>query len=70
MAEKYAIICLQFINLLRVLLCPVLGLHPSDVPPKSKIPVKIEKSGNGRRNGAFLHTSFKSSTVCNAFGVR
>lgn len=57
-------------NLLRVLLCSVLGLHPSDVPPKSKISVKIEKYGNGRRNGAFLHISFKNSSICKAFGVR
>lgn len=70
MAEKYAIICLRFINLLRVLLCPVLGLHPSDVPPKSKISVQIEQNGNGRRSGAFLHISFKNSSICKAFGVR
>ena len=57
-------------NLLRVLLCSVLGLHPSDVPPKSKIPVKIEKCGNGRRNGAFLHISFKIVSNCGLFGVR
>ena len=57
-------------NLLRVLLCSVLRVHPSDVPPKSKISVQIEKSGNGRRSGAFLHISFKNSSIYKAFGVR
>ena len=57
-------------NLLRVLLCSVCGSHPSDVPPKSKISVQIEKSENGRRSGAFLHISFKNSSICKAFGVR
>lgn len=70
MAEKYAIICLRFINLLRVLLRSVCGSHPSDVPPKSKISVQIEQNGNGRRSGAFLHISFKNSSICKAFGVR
>ena len=57
-------------NLLRVLLCSVLGLHPSDVPPKFKIPVKIGKCGNGRRNGAFLHISFKIVVFAGLLGVR
>ena len=57
-------------NLLRVLLRSVCGSHPSDVPPKSKISVQIEKSGNGRRSGAFLHISFKNSSIYKAFGVR
>ena len=57
-------------NLLRVLLCSVLGLHPSDVPPKFKIPVKIGKCGNGRRNGVFLHISIKTASNCRRFGVR
>ena len=57
-------------NLLRVLLCSVLRVHPSDVPPKSKISVQIEQNGNGRRSGAFLHISFKNSSICKAFGVR
>ena len=56
-------------NLLRVLLRSVCGSHPSDVPPKSKISVQIEKSGNGRRSGAFLHISFKNSSIYKAFGV-
>ena len=70
MAEKYAIMCLRLMNLLRVLLCSVCGSHPSDVPPKSKISVQIEKSENGRRSGAFLHIRFKNSSICKAFGVR
>jgi len=57
-------------NLLRVLLRSVCGSHPSDVPPKSKISVQIEKSENGRRSGAFLHIRFKNSSICKAFGVR
>lgn len=57
-------------NLLRVLLRSVCGSHPSDVPPKSKISVQIEQNGNGRRSGAFLHISFKNSSICKAFGVR
>ena len=57
-------------NLLRVLLCSVLRVHPSDVPPKSKISVQIEKSGNGRRNGAFLHISFKIVVFAGLLGVR
>lgn len=57
-------------NLLRVLLRSVCGSHPSDVPPKSKIFVQIEQNGNGRRSGAFLHISFKNSSICKAFGVR
>ena len=57
-------------NLLRVLLCSVLGLHPSDVPPKFKIPVKIGKCGNVRRNGAFSHISIKTASNCELFGVR
>ena len=57
-------------NLLRVLLRSVCGSHPSDVPPKSQISVQIEQNGNGRRSGAFLHISFKNSSICKAFGVR
>ena len=57
-------------NLLRVLLCSVCGQHPSDVPPKSKIPVQIEKSENGRRSGAFYTSSSKTVVLVRLFGVR
>ena len=53
-------------NLLRVLLCSVLGLHPSDVPPKFKIPVKIGKCGNGRRNGVFYTSVSKQPVIAGA----
>ena len=70
MAEKYATMCLRQMNLLRVLLCSVCGQHPSDVPPKSKIPVQIEKSENGRRSGAFYTSSSKTVVLVRLFGVR
>ena len=57
-------------NLLRVLLCSVLRVHPSDVPPKSKISVQIEKSGNGRRSGAFYTSASKIVVLARLFGVR
>ena len=57
-------------NLLRVLLCSVCRQHPSDVPPKSKIPVQIEKSENGRRSGAFYTSSSKTVVLVRLFGVR
>ena len=61
---------LRQMNLLRVLLCSVCGQHPSDVPPKSKIPVQIEKSENGRRSGAFYTSSSKTVVLVRLFGVR
>ena len=70
MAEKYATMYLRQMNLLRVLLCSVCGQHPSDVPPKSKIPVQIEKSENGRRSGAFYTSSSKTVVLVRLFGVR
>ena len=57
-------------NLLRVLLRSVCGSHPSDVPPKSKISVQIEKSGNGRRSGAFYTSASKTVVLARLFGVR
>ena len=57
-------------NLLLVLLCSVLGLHPSDVPPKSKISVQIERSGNGRRSGVFYTSASKTVVFARLLGVR
>ena len=68
MAEKYAIILFTIYE--SIACAVVLRFGGTSLRCSSKIPAKIEKHGNGRRNGAFLHISIKTASNCRRFGVR